>query len=76
GGPVTPSPDTIEDGSYSPLSRPLFIYADANGSLNMEEIKSFLRYGFSEEGQQKVADVGYVGLSPQAIQEQLDKIPA
>ncbi len=42
-GCVTPSAQTIQDGSYKPLSRPIFMYV-AESSLAREELKQFLTY--------------------------------
>ncbi len=39
---VTPSPDTIRDGSY-PLARPLFIYVKAD-SIQRTEVQEFVRF--------------------------------
>jgi phosphate transport system substrate-binding protein len=43
GGCVTPSTETVQDGSYTPLSRPLFIYVK-NTSLAKPEVKAFVKY--------------------------------
>jgi phosphate transport system substrate-binding protein len=42
-GCVTPSKETVQDGSYAPLSRPLFIYVK-NSSLQKPEVKAFVQY--------------------------------
>lgn len=75
-GPVAPTPTTIENGDYAPLSRPIFVYADANGSLNRRAVKDFLQYGLSTEGQDIVTQVGYVRLNEDLRQEQLLMIPS
>ena len=41
GGCVTPSQQTIQDGSYKPLSRPLFMYVSAKAAAR-PEVKAFL----------------------------------
>lgn len=41
--PVLPSPATIADKSYAPLSRPLFIYVK-NSAIGRPEVAQFLRY--------------------------------
>jgi phosphate transport system substrate-binding protein len=43
GGCVTPSVDNAQQGTYKPLSRPLFIYAKAS-SLARPEVAAFLRH--------------------------------
>lgn len=60
GKAVSPSPDTINDGSYNPLSRPLFIYINKK-SLARPEVKAFVDFYLEEAGD--IADeVGYVHL--------------
>jgi phosphate transport system substrate-binding protein len=40
---VKPSVKTIQDGSYKPLSRPLFMYP-ASKSIDRPEVKAFMDY--------------------------------
>jgi phosphate transport system substrate-binding protein len=47
-GCVTPSSETVQDGSYTPLSRPLFIYVK-NTSLQKPEVKAFVQYLLDNE---------------------------
>ncbi len=42
-GPVVPSMKTVEDGTYQPLSRPLFIYI-SRISASKPEVKEFVEY--------------------------------
>jgi phosphate transport system substrate-binding protein len=42
-GCVTPSLETIQDGSYKPLSRPLFMYPSEK-ALKRPEVKAFMDY--------------------------------
>src|SRR5690606_16610049 len=37
-GPIAPSPTTVADGSYQPLSRPIFIYVNKTDAAR-EEVK-------------------------------------
>lgn len=59
-GCVTPSIDTIKDGTYAPLSRPLFVYASAQ-SLARPEVAAFFAYYLDNVGS-FVDEVGYVEL--------------
>lgn len=43
GKPVAPNPETVRDGSYHPLSRPLFLYVN-KASLRRPEVMSFLEF--------------------------------
>ncbi len=48
GGCVAPSVKTAQDGSYKPLSRPLFIYVKKD-ALQRPEVEAFLRYILDNE---------------------------
>jgi len=58
-GCVTPTGEGINNGTYAPLSRPLFMYvrADAASTLHIAE---FVRYFLSGEAQALAAEVGYI----------------
>ncbi len=68
-GCVAPSVESIADGSYSPLSRPLFIYV-SHTSLQRPEVKAFVEF-YMENGAELTAEVGYVPLSAQDYQSNL-----
>jgi phosphate transport system substrate-binding protein len=42
-GPVLPSPESVENGSYTPLSRPIFIYLAAPAQARAE-VRQFVDY--------------------------------
>ncbi|MFY9488413.1 MAG: PstS family phosphate ABC transporter substrate-binding protein [Solirubrobacterales bacterium] len=46
-GCVKPSSETIQDGSYKPLARPIFMYVSEE-ALAKEQVKSFLTYSIDE----------------------------
>ena len=60
-GPITPSPETVANGTYSPLSRPVFIYPRVK-SLSRKEVQSFVDFYLSK-GTKLVREVGYVPLT-------------
>ncbi len=60
GKAVGPTPSSIEDGSYEPFSRPLFIYANAD-SLKRPEVLSFVEF-YLDEVPELCEEVGYVRL--------------
>ena len=66
-GPVLPSNESISQGTYQPLSRPLFIYVDSQDALR-QEVRDFVRFYLDEENIHLVRDVGYVELSPLVYQ--------
>jgi phosphate transport system substrate-binding protein len=61
---VGPSIEAVNDGSYQPLSRPLFIYV-RDTAAQREEVKEFVQF-FLSDGANLVKEVGYVPLPPQA----------
>ena len=60
-GCVKPAPQTIADGSYQPLSRPLFIYA-RRSALERPEVRAFVEYTIAN-APDLVSEVGYIPLS-------------
>lgn len=71
-GGIEPSFETIKDGSYAPLSRPLFLYVN-NESLKREEVKEFLKFYLSE-GKSIISEIGYVELPDEDYNVELGKI--
>lgn len=63
-GCIYPSPQTINDGSYSPLSRPMFIYVNV-ASLQRVEVVEFVNF-YLDNATALVREVGYVPL-PEAL---------
>lgn len=61
-GPVAPSPETIQNNTYTPLSRPLFIYVSKKALDEEPAIKALLDYFFAE-GKALVGEVGYIGFN-------------
>jgi phosphate transport system substrate-binding protein len=59
-GAVSPSPATVVDGSYQPLSRPLFIYVRKD-SVTRPEVASFMDFYLKSDGD-ATRRVGYVPL--------------
>lgn len=73
-GCVTPTDQTIEDGTYSPLSRPIFIYV-SDTALQRPEVEAFVRF-YLEHAAELVPAVGYTRLPAARYQEQLQKLAA
>ena len=63
-GCIYPSPATINDGTYLPLSRPMFIYVNT-AALEREEVVVFLNF-YLDNATTLVEEVGYVSL-PEAM---------
>jgi len=73
GGCVPPSVETAQDGSYTPLARPLFMYVKTNSLADTEGLADFVRYAL--ENEQTIAEQAqFVPLSQEQIDEQLQKL--
>ncbi len=64
GNTVLPSLATVIDGSYQPLSRPLFIYPSA-AAANRPEVRRLLEF-YLTQGPALVQEVGFVPLPSEA----------
>jgi phosphate transport system substrate-binding protein len=71
---VVPTIETIGDGSYKPLSRPIYIYA-LKSALERPEVQEFIKFYMSAEGQQYVSEVGYVPLEQEKYDANLAQLP-
>jgi len=59
-GPVEPTAQTIKDKTYSPLSRPLFIYIN-KAKLDQPQVKEFVNF-YLDNAASLSKEVGYVPL--------------
>jgi phosphate transport system substrate-binding protein len=67
---ITPTAETAESGEY-PLSRPLFLYSDAQIMQAKPQVAAFILF-YLENVNDEILDVGYFPASQAAIQESLD----
>ena len=74
-GCVVPSPETIEDGSYNPLSRPLFIYVAVDELKDRPEVAAFVDF-FLDNAPTLVREVGYIPEDPSVYDEGRAKVAA
>ncbi|CAI8051005.1 Protein SphX [Geodia barretti] len=58
-GCVLPTDETINNGSYAPLSRPLFIYVTSD-ALNQPHIMAFVEYFLDEANRDLISETGYI----------------
>ena len=70
-GVVLPSGETVKNGSYTPLSRPVFIYVSDAGA-EKPEVAAFVKF-YLENASELVPDVGYIPLTDEEYQEQSSK---
>jgi len=69
---VYPSTENVENGSYQPLSRPIFVYLNAK-SLERPEMKQFLEF-YMKHAEPLVREVKYVPLPAKAYQHNIDMV--
>jgi phosphate transport system substrate-binding protein len=65
-GCVEPTEAAINDGSYTPLSRPLFIYPDIGKAAERPELKAFVDYYLANTSEFS-AEVGYIAAPDDVI---------
>jgi phosphate transport system substrate-binding protein len=63
-GCITPTMETVENGTYQPLSRPLFIYVKKTAA-DRPEVKAFIQF-YLGQAPTLVKEVGYVPFNPDA----------
>lgn len=68
-GPVYPSIEGVVDGTYQPLSRPMFIYV-SEAAAARPEVREFIRFHIAHTTE-LVTEVGYVPLPPAAYETAL-----
>ncbi len=59
-GPVKPNLETVKTGTYSPLSRPIFIYV-SKAAVSNTAVTTFVRF-YLENADELILDVGYIPL--------------
>ena len=72
GAAVEPSGANVENGSYVPLSRPIFVYVKAR-SLQKPEVRAFLEY-YMNNADKLVREVKYVPLPKAAYEGNLKHV--
>jgi phosphate transport system substrate-binding protein len=69
-GPVAPSDETVENGTYQPLARPIFIYVNAEAA-ERPEMQEFIEF-YINNAPTLVAEVDYVPLPAEAYAAALE----
>ncbi|MFD2679982.1 PstS family phosphate ABC transporter substrate-binding protein [Bacillus seohaeanensis] len=69
-GGVEPTNETIESGEYTPLSRPLYVYAKNSALKEDEAVYDYMKFTLENAGEMAEA-VGYVSLPEEKYEEQM-----
>ncbi len=72
-GPVLPSAKTVEDGSYQPLSRPIFIYISKKSLDSRPEVREYVEF-YLKNAPSLVKQVKYVALPQNAYTVSLEHV--
>lgn len=72
---ILPSETTINNGTYSPLSRPLFIYVNAS-NLNKSGLVKFVEFYLAAKNRKVISSTGYVPLPDRAYELILERFKA
>jgi len=67
--PIVPTMTTINNGSYAPLSRPIFIYVNLL-SAKKPEVREFIRF-YLKHAKELAREVGYIPLPDKEYQKYL-----
>lgn len=73
GEAVEPTNETIESGTYEPLSRPLFVYVNNASLKDKEQVYEYIKFTLENAGD-LAEEVGYVRLPQEMYDEQLKMI--
>ena len=73
-GVVLPSLETVGNGTYAPLSRPIFIYV-SSVSVEKAEVKEFVSF-YLESASSLVTEVGYIPLPDAEYAKEIEKFNA
>ena len=65
---ISPSDETVKNGTYKPLSRPLYIYINKKSFTEKAQVKSFVQF-YIKNAAEPVKSSGYVPLDDYDAQE-------
>lgn len=71
GEPVKPTIETVSNGTYAPLSRPLFIYI-SESAAKKKPVQEFVNF-YLNNAPELSKDIGYVPMPDSAYQRQKDR---
>jgi phosphate transport system substrate-binding protein len=72
GKPIEPSAETVVNGTYQPLSRPIFVYVNAK-SASKPEVREFIAY-LNKNADKLVKEVKYVPLPSRAYSYNMETL--
>jgi phosphate transport system substrate-binding protein len=73
-GVIIPTAETVKNGTYAPLSRPIYIYVSKSAAAR-PEVKSFIKF-YLQYAAELVLDVGYIPLPEEQYKKEMEKFKA
>jgi phosphate transport system substrate-binding protein len=70
-GGIVPSQETVRNGTYKPLSRPLFIYVNMK-SFQKSEVRNFVEF-YIKKAPELSKEVGYIPLPDEIYKSSMEK---
>ena len=70
-GPIFPTMETVKDGTYQPLARPIFIYVNSK-IADRPDVQTFVEF-YLQNAKSLVTEVGYIPLPDAAYQAALER---
>jgi phosphate transport system substrate-binding protein len=70
---VVPTQETIRDGSYKPLSRPLYLYINEKSINEKPEVKAFVEF-YLNKGRSIIPQIGYGALPDEDYEKELNEL--
>lgn len=71
---VLPTAETIENGSYNPLSRPIFFYVSKTALEEKPQVQAFVDFHLDEANADLITEVGYVGLPSEVLEKTKERV--
>ncbi len=65
---IVPSDETVKNGTYTPLSRPLYIYVNKKAFAEKPQVKAFVQF-YIKNAPELLKSVGYISLDSYSEQE-------
>jgi phosphate transport system substrate-binding protein len=72
-GCIGPSDQTVSEGTYQPLSRPLFIYVKQSAAENKPQVRKFVQFYMDSANRNLISEIGYVPLTDSLYQQALKR---
>jgi phosphate transport system substrate-binding protein len=72
-GCVAPSNEAIENNTYTPLSRPLFLYINKAVTDENPDLVAFVEFALSTDAREYIADTGYATYGDEIYEATLER---